>query len=225
MMSCVDEIPEDQRQRLWTEASDDKKFLAALTTAGYGHTRLAGQVNLLVHIRDRGRQLGWPTYTAICNATHISEETLRKLRVIVREMQDGTAVRIADGLGWTRDSIETMLAGGEPTAITEWKPYGERVAHSAVPDPRRGVFDRLDLDPGNLDVVLRRYDLGDPRTRRIAAAIARVLTEEIDPIVRDHLLRAARNFITRTLAAEQEHVDELEAQLDALPGGGQASTA
>jgi len=223
MMSCVDEIPEAERLRLWTEAGDDKRFLTALIDAGYGNTRLAGQVNLLVHIRARGRQLGWPTYTAICHSAHISEETLRKLRVIVRDMQAGTAVRIADGLGWTRDSIETMLAGGEPTVITDWKPYGERVGHGAAPDPRRGVFDRLDLDPDNLDVVLRRYDLGDPRTRRLADAIARVLTEDIDAVVRDHLLRAARNFITRTLAAEQENVAELEAQLDALPGGGQIS--
>lgn len=224
MMSCVDEISEAERQRLWAGAGDDKQFLAALTGAGYGDTRLAGQVNLLVHIRDRGRQLGWPTYTAICNAAHISEETLRKLRVVVREMQGGTAVRIADGLGWTRQSIEAMLAGGEPTVISDWKPYGERVAHAHI-DARRGVFDRLDLTPGDLDVILRRYDLGDPRTRRLAAAVARVLTEEIDPVVRDHLLRASRNFITRTLAAEQENVDELEAQLDALPGGGQVSTA
>jgi hypothetical protein len=194
------EIPESLRRRLWSESGEDpEKFLEALTGAGYGNSRLAGQVNLLIHMLARGRELGWRSKATIGRKTGLNQETLRKLCIQVRGMQDRTAISIADALGWTRTSVRTVLNFGEPVLIAS-----------------RQVFTEIGLDPLALAYILDRYDLGDPPTRQLAAVIARVLTQDISRTWRDHLIRSIRNSVTRQHAAELGSIAEIESQLDTL---------
>lgn len=196
------EITETERRKLW-ERSDQsaEKFLALLNEQHHGGTRLARQVNLLVHIQRRAAELDW-NWTKVHTACQVNRETLRKLRLRAFTLQTSSKKAIEDGLGWAPGSVDACLTGATPELL---------VAGPATPpqDAGRSAFSGLGLTPDDLAVMLARYDAGDPSTRRLAHALHLTVTEDIDPAIRSLLLSAAVGRISRTLADERISAEEI----------------
>lgn len=218
---AVPEVSDKVRAELWESSGRDiRRFRQLLVDAGFGESRLAGQVNLLVHMWDRGHQLGLQTWDELCAETGLTYETIRKLRVIVRVMQVRTKKTIADTLGWTLESIDAMLDGGQPVLAANWAaPRSQAEAGIPAEPDQRAVLIELKLTAEDLAVVEARYDAGDPLIRQLAQAIARALVAGIDQKLLDHLLRTARDTTTRALADERNSVHQLGAMLDTLTPG------
>jgi hypothetical protein len=214
-------VSDAERDKLWEASGKDvHRFLRLLQSSGYADSRLAGQVNLMVHMLERGHELGWLTWDEMCDQTGLTYETLRKLRVIVREMQVRTRHTIADTFGWTRESIDAMLAGGTPVLAAGWRPHADPPPAAAPEDVDLSpVLIELGLSAEDLAIVEDRYLKEDPPTRLLAAAVAQALSAGIDPRLRDHLLKVARDTTTRALAEERNGPYQLRAMLETLGPG------
>lgn len=222
------EITEQERAALWAEAGEkEEPFLDLLIARGYGDSRLAGQVNLLVHVMRRAfvelRDLHW-RWAEVDRACHVTHETFRKLRIRVSAIQQRTKWAIEGGLGWEPGSVDACLTMGTPVVDENWRPPGSpRTARTATPalDVQRTAFTYLGLTTRDLDTVLARFDAGDEPARKLASAIHQAMTADIDPAFRGLLLDAARARIVRTLDDERQSTAstaaEMQRALDTVP--------
>lgn len=78
------------------------------------------------HLRDRIEarriELGY-TPTTLSDATGLSGSALKNIRKgKVRAYQERLTIPLTDALGWTRDSIDRLMAGLEPIAVASDQP-------------------------------------------------------------------------------------------------------
>lgn len=67
-------------------------------------------------IDERRVELGW-SKAALYEQTSTSEPTYRKMRGGIGVVADAKRRAITNALGWTPDSIDLILAGGEPIVV------------------------------------------------------------------------------------------------------------
>lgn len=142
-------------------------------------------------------------------ATGITYETFRTMPSAGRRPQTRTLRSVDQGLGWVAGSAARVIAGGEAAADPAWQgtPAGET-------DQVRAALRSLALSPRDLEDARGRYDCGTTWAREIAAAMHRVLRDDIDDGVRRILLTAASRSVARVLAVQRAEADDFRSLLE-----------
>lgn len=75
---------------------------------------------------DRWRESqGW-TWQRVYSATGISDATFGAMKRLGQPIKrSDKIVDLVDGLGWSRSSIDDVLAGGQPTVVSPPRPDGD----------------------------------------------------------------------------------------------------
>ena len=111
-------------------------------------------------IDERRVSLGW-SKADLFRSADISEPTYRKMKAGVPVVSDAKRRAITNALGWTPDSIDLILAGGEPVldepaADLVNQLAGEVATLAAVVREQANTIDRLRDDVTALQTAVRR---------------------------------------------------------------------
>lgn len=111
---------------------------------------------LAEHMEDRRVELRL-RWSDVAKAAGVTTETLRQVRYGNSAIQPLTRRAIEEGLRWGRGSVQTILAGGEPTAVQETE-----IVTIRLPSPE-----------GEIVVRLQRLGRTDEELDRAAAEMVR----------------------------------------------------
>jgi hypothetical protein len=104
--------------------------------------------------------LGYRNRTDLADSLQFTVRTLADIEHGVRKASPGTYAMLENKLAWAPDSIDTILAGGEPneTVVKQRRTPHNPLAHTATEAPSRASTEELLLE-------LRRRIIA-PRNRR-----------------------------------------------------------
>ena len=121
------------------------------------------------HVVSRRVALGFRNRTDLAKSLQFTVRTLADIEQGVRKASPGTYAMLENKLAWAPGSIDTILAGGEPTdtVVELRRPTPNPLAHapptpSPAPPPRSCCwsYDAASSPPAN-----RRHDTRDDRGR------------------------------------------------------------
>src|SRR4249919_1379101 len=113
------------------------------------------------HIVSRRVALGYRNRTDLADSLQFTVRTLADIEHGVRKASPGTYAMLENKLAWTPGSIETILAGGEPTEVSP-------TLHESIPTTRRQGYALRPTTPNVLSQVPTEELLLELRRRIIA---------------------------------------------------------
>ena len=112
------------------------------------------------HVVSRRVALGFRNRTDLANSLQFTVRTLADIEHGVRKASPGTYAMLENKLSWAAGSIDTILAGGEPTdtVVKQRRTTHNPLAHTATEAPSRASTEELLLE-------LRRRIIAPHNTR------------------------------------------------------------
>lgn len=110
----------------------------------------------------------------VAERADVTTETLRQVRRGSQDIRALTRAAIEEGLQWERGSIDAILAGGDPTPLSEPEPvvetptlapdpYVQRLAVLGLDNDDRAMIERLLADPEWAGAGRALVELGEKR--------------------------------------------------------------
>ncbi len=112
------------------------------------------------HVVSRRVALGYRNRTDLADSLQFTVRTLADIEHGVRKASPGTYAMLENKLSWAPGSIDTILAGGEPTdtVVKQRRTTHNPLAHAATEAPSRASTEELLLE-------LRRRIIAPHNTR------------------------------------------------------------